>query len=291
MSQKIKQHTSQSIGLDIAVDLANFATGKDNLHYGIWDGLDVNLGNLCLAQEAYTKKLLSYLPKGKQLKILDIGGGAGETAKELLSLGHKVTLIVPSSSLASLAKKNTRNEAKIELCTFEDYKPDHNELFDLCLFSESFQYIPLKLALKKAKKLLKNKGKVLVSDCFRSDAIKQKNLYRPPGGGHLLSEMYEEINLNSLRIISSEEITQSVSGSIDLEQKFYNTIGSIFIRIKDSFSIKNPILFLIASSIYKFLLNKKKRVNVKNRLYKDLRNSKIFEKYNHYMIFFLGPIN
>ncbi|MEE2774912.1 MAG: methyltransferase domain-containing protein [Pseudomonadota bacterium] len=291
MSQKLKQHTSQSVGLDIAVNLANFATGKDNLHYGIWDGLDVNLGNLCLAQEAYTKKLLSYLPKGKKLTILDVGGGAGETAKELLSLGHEVTLIVPSASLASLAKKNTRNEAKIKLCTFEDYEPNRNQLFDLCLFSESFQYIPLRFALKKAKKILKNNGKVLISDCFRSNAIKQKYSHRPPGGGHLLSEMYEEIKLNNLRVISSEEITQSVSGSIDLEQKFYNTIGSILIRVKHTFSVKNPILFLIASNIYKFLLSKKKRINVNNRLYKDLRNSKIFEKYNHYMVFFLEPIN
>ena len=70
--------TSQAIGLDIALELANFITGKSNMHYGIWDELEVNLGNLGIAQEAYTKKLFSYLPKDKHLSILDVGGGATE---------------------------------------------------------------------------------------------------------------------------------------------------------------------------------------------------------------------
>ena len=160
MRKNLKQaeytnHTSQAIGLDIAIALANFITGKDNLHYGLWDDLEVNLGNLGAAQEAYTKKLLSYLPQKKSLNILDIGGGGGETAKLLLNLGHKVTVIVPSPILAERSKKNTKGCANIKLCTFEDYNSQNNETFDVCLFSESFQYIPLKKGLSKASKILK----------------------------------------------------------------------------------------------------------------------------------------
>ena len=62
-----KDHTSQAVGLDIALALVNFITGKDNLHYGFWDNIEVNLGNLGHAQDAYTEKLLSYLPKKKNL--------------------------------------------------------------------------------------------------------------------------------------------------------------------------------------------------------------------------------
>ena len=51
--------TSQAVGLDIALELAHFITGKSNMHYGIWDDLQVNLGNLGTAQETYTKKLFS----------------------------------------------------------------------------------------------------------------------------------------------------------------------------------------------------------------------------------------
>ena len=111
--------TSQAVGLDIALELAHFITGKSNMHYGIWDDLNVNLGNLGIAQETYTEKLLSYLPRDKKLNILDIGGGAGETANKLLKLGHRVTIIVPSPILASHAKCNTSNNASIHLCTFE----------------------------------------------------------------------------------------------------------------------------------------------------------------------------
>ena len=53
-----KKINSQEIGLDIATSLAKFVTGKENLHYGYWKDLEVNLENLGKAQEAYTNKIL-----------------------------------------------------------------------------------------------------------------------------------------------------------------------------------------------------------------------------------------
>ena len=135
------QNVSQSIGLDIALILSKLITGKSNLHYGIWDGLEVTMGNLCLAQEAYTKNLFNYLPKKKSMKILDIGGGGGETAKKLLDKGHEVDIIVPSEELAKEAKETTKGNADIYQKIFEDYIPKNKKLYDVCLFSESFQYI------------------------------------------------------------------------------------------------------------------------------------------------------
>ena len=280
--------TSQAVGLDIALELAHFITGKSNMHYGIWDDLKVNLSNLGIAQETYTEKLFSYLPNDKNLNILDIGGGAGETAKKLLKLGHKVTIIVPSPILASYAKTKTSNKANIHLCTFEDFQPKKNESFDVCLFSESFQYIPLKQALKKSKSLLNKTGIIIISDCFRSN-VSSKKLYRPPGGGHPLQEMYKEINSNQLKIIMEEDITSSVSASIDLEQRFYNTLGVIIKRVIQSYSNRNKFTFKIMKIIYKILLSHKKRMQLNDRLFNNSRNSEIFELYNNYMIFLLKP--
>ena len=114
MKKKLANNdTSQAVGLDIALELASFITGKSNMHYGIWDNLEINLGNLGIAQDAYTEKVFSYLPKSKTLNILDIGGGAGETAKKLLELGHQVTIVVPSPVLALHSKNNTQNKANI----------------------------------------------------------------------------------------------------------------------------------------------------------------------------------
>ena len=280
--------TSQAVGLDIALELATFITGKSNMHYGIWDNLQVNLGNLRTAQEAYTEKLFSYLPQKKHLNILDIGGGAGETANKLIKLGHKVTIVVPSPILAKYSQKNTSNKAKIELCTFEDFQPKKNELFDICLFSESFQYIPLDKAIKKSKHLLNKNGKIIISDCFRSN-MRFTSLQRPPGGGHSLQKMYNEINLNNLEIVIEEDITKSVSASIDLEQRFYNTVGVITKRIIQSYSNRNRFTFKMIKIIYIILLSYKKRTQLNDRLFNNSRNSETFELYNNYMIFLLKP--
>ena len=291
MKKKLNNNdTSQAVGLDIALELASFITGKSNMHYGIWDNLEINLGNLGIAQEAYTKKVFSYLPKNKILNILDIGGGAGETAKKLIELGHHVTIVVPSPILASHSKNNTANKANIKLCTFEEYQSDDNELFDLCLFSESFQYIPLNVALKKAKNLLNANGQIIISDCFRS-SISFKSPYRPPGGGHSLQEMYKEIIINKLEILNEEDITKSVSASIDLEQRFYNTLGAVIKRIIQTYSNRHKIIFKIMKIIYTLLLNNKKRMRLKDRLFKNSRNSQVFELHNNYMIFLLKPNN
>ena len=283
---KNKNQTSKAVGLDIALKLSNFITGKDNMHYGLWDGLDITLDNLGIAQEAYTKKLLSYLPNNKSLDILDIGGGAGETAKLLISLGHKVTIVVPSPILASKAKENTNGIATVELCTFEEYKNQNNKAFDLCLFSESFQYIPLEIVLKKAQNLLAPQGHILIADCFRSEMY-NKISHRPPGGGHYLRKMYAKINELNLSIEVKEDITSSVSASIDLEQKFYNTIGFSIKRVLEVLKFKHPILIRIIKLIYVILLNKKKRNGIKSRLFEKVRTAEDFEIYNHYMIFLL----
>ena len=80
---------TQGVGLDVGLAFIRWLTGADNLHYGLWTGLEVTASNLRQAQDAYTAKLFGYLPPGR-LRILDIGGGAGETAKKLLALGHSV---------------------------------------------------------------------------------------------------------------------------------------------------------------------------------------------------------
>ena len=63
--RKKKKEASRLIGLDIALKVSGFVTGKEHLHYGLWEKLDVNLDNLGKAQEAYTDLLLEYLPKKK----------------------------------------------------------------------------------------------------------------------------------------------------------------------------------------------------------------------------------
>ena len=287
--KKKTKETSRLVGLDIALKVSSFVTGKEHLHYGLWEKLDVTLDNLGKAQEAYTDLLFKYLPKNnkKKLEILDIGGGAGENAKKLIALGHNVTIIIPSEVLAEHAKKNTKNKAKIIITTFENYIPENN-LFDLCLFAESFQYIPTKIALQKSSKLLKNDGEILIADCFRSEK-KHEGVFRNPGGGASLKSMEKELKSLKIKILVKKEITKEVAPSIELEQKFYNTLGFAIKRIITSLKTNKPFTLKILYLIYKIILNKRKRIRLENRLFNNTRTIDTFIQYNNYMIFKLKP--
>ena len=255
--QKNNALDTKALGLEVSLAIAKFVTGKENMHYGVWDNLDPCLENLGKAQEQYTKLLFKYFPKKKKLKILDIGGGAGETAKKLISLGHSVTIIVPSDILSKRCLENTNNKAKVHNIKFEDYEPKKNQTFDLCLFSESFQYIPAKIALKKAKGLLNKGGQILVADCFRSD-VKHSSHNRRPGGGHPLSEMLKLIKDIDLNIISKKEITKSVAPSLDIEQKFYNVVGVGIDKVQQGLVASHPWKMKLFSLVYKTIVNQKK---------------------------------
>ena len=288
--KKKKKEASRLVGLDIALKVSSFVTGKEHLHYGLWEKLDVTLENLGKAQEAYTNLLFKYLPKKepqKKLEILDIGGGAGENAKKLIERGHRVTIIVPSKILAEHAKKNTNNKAEILITTFEDYIPK-NHSFDLCLFAESFQYIPIKTALKKASMLLKNNGEILIADCFRSDK-KQIGIIRQPGGGASLKSMEKELEIQKFKILVRKEITKLVAPSVELEQKFYNTLGFSINRIVTSLNVNRPITLKFLKIIYKIFFSKRRRKRLEKRLFENTRTADSFIKYNHYMIYKLRP--
>ena len=288
--KKKKKESSRLVGLDIALKVSSFVTGKEHLHYGLWEKLDVTLENLGKAQEAYTNLLFKYLPKKepqKKLDILDIGGGAGENAKKLIERGHRVTIIVPSKILAEHAKKNTNKKAEIVITTFEDYIPKYNS-FDLCLFAESFQYIPIKTALKKASMLLKNNGEILIADCFRSDK-KQIGIIRQPGGGASLKSMEKELEIQKFKILVRKEITKLVAPSVELEQKFYNTLGFSINRIVTSLNVNRPITLKFLKIIYKIFFSKRRRKRLEKRLFENTRTADSFIKYNHYMIYKLRP--
>lgn len=278
MGQKID---TRAIGLDTGVALITWLTGAENLHYGLWDGLEVAAGNLRRAQDAYTEKLFSHLPAGS-LRILDIGGGAGITAAKLLKLGHRVEIVVPSAYLAGRCRENAPG-AVVHECGFEEFKGQGQ--FDLCLFSESFQYIPLSESLPRCLDLLAPGGKILISDCFRTAEYRGRDVDGPkPGGGHQLAAFREAINGLPLFVEHEEDITASVAPSIDLEQGFFNVLGLGLTRIQDELQAKKPGAYWVLSKIAALVLSEKRRKNLTKRLTDTSRNSESFLRYNRYLM-------
>ena len=277
MSEKLD---TKAIGLDVGLGFIRWLTGAENLHYGLWSGLDVSAGNLGRAQAAYTDKLFGLLPSGR-LRILDIGGGAGETAKKLIALGHEVEIVVPSSLLAEHCRVNAPG-ASVHETTFEDFATDAR--FDLCLFSESFQYIPLDTALPKALDLVGNGGHVIVADCFRSESFRSSGDVRTVGGGHGITQFRDALDALPVEVLHDEDITEAVAPSIDLEAAFFRVFGQAVTRIDQELVTKRPKTRWILVRALKTLVSERRRLRLDERLRGDGRTSEAFLANNRYLM-------
>ena len=281
-----KKLDTRAIGLDTGLSFIRWVTGAENLHYGLWTGLDVTAGNLRAAQDRYSDKLFGLLPNGP-CRILDIGGGAGETAKKLLAMGHEVEIVVPSAFLADRCRTNAPG-AVVHERIFETFRTDKK--FDICLFSESFQYIPLDQGLSKALGLLAPGGAVIVSDCFRTDAYKGRSVHGPkPGGGHHLSAFREMLAGQPVAVDFEEDITEAVAPSIDLEQGFFHVIGHGLTRIDGELAEKRPGTRWLLSKVIGLFLPARRRRNLMERLTERTRTSDEFKTYNRYIMLRVAP--
>lgn len=278
MAEKID---TRAVGLDVGLAFIRWLTGAENLHYGLWTGQEITASNLKTAQEAYTAKLFGYLPEGR-LRILDIGGGAGETARKLIALGHQVEIVVPSAFLAARCRETAKG-AVVHECTFEDFSGTGP--FDLCLFSESFQYIPMAESLPKCAALLAPGGQVLIADCFRTEAYKGRATHGPqPGGGHRLADFRTAIDGSAFALDAEEDITDAVAPSIDLEQQLFNVIGHGVTRVSDEIRTKKPAAHWTLTRFIGLFLTSKRRRNLMQRLTGTERNAEAFRRYNRYLM-------
>lgn len=278
MAEKID---TRAVGLDVGLAFIRWLTGAENLHYGLWTGLEVTAGNLRTAQDAYTVKLFGYLPQGR-LRILDIGGGAGETAKKLLALGHSVDIVVPSAFLAARCRE-TATGAVVHETTFEGFTGTGP--YDLCLFSESFQYIPLAASLPKCARLLAPGGKVLIADCFRTAAYQGRQVHGPqPGGGHQLSVFQGAVAKSAFTIEAGEDITDAVAPSVNLEQALFQVLGHGVTRVSDEIHRKRPTVHWFLGKLVGLFLSRKRRENLMQRLTGTTRTSEAFRLHNRYQI-------
>ena len=230
----------------------------------------------------YTDKLFGHLPSGR-LRILDVGGGAGETARKLVALGHHVEIVIPSKFLFERCKANAGPSAKIHLTRFEDF--DSSDQFDVCLFSESFQYVAIELSLSKAKNLLATDGVVLISDCFRTEAFHADfNEFGLVGGGHSIATFWEAVRASGLETVVEEDITENVAPSVQLEQDFYNVIGHIVNVVDGDLTRVYPKTRWFLGRLFRLFVSKRRRGRLTRRLHERHRTVEAFCRYNVYLL-------
>lgn len=276
-----KHRKSRDLGLDFWLALVKWQTGEENLHYGDWTGLEPIASNLGAAQGAYNARLFAHLPDGEGLRILDIGGGAGVQAGKLGALGHTVDVVVPGARLAERARENAP-AARVFETTFEAF--DGTGPYDICLFSESFQYIPLDIALDKAARLLRPGGTILIADCFRSAAFDAPAEGPRPGGGHRLAAFREALAARPLRCVAEEDWTDAVAPSLDFEQGLFDVIGRGVQVVNEGLSESRPGLYGFGRGLFSMLVPEKRRKKLAARLFDRTRTPEAFRTYNRYLL-------
>lgn len=276
---------TRSIGLDVGLSFSKWLTGAENLHYGYWEGLDICASNTGPAQVAYTKRLFELLPQ-KACRILDIGGGAGETARKLIELGHKVEIVVPSAFLASRCRENAP-DAVVHETMFEEANLEGQ--FDVCLFSESYQYIPLDQGLSKCLTVLAPDGLIIVADCFRSETYSPAAVQSTVGGGHPIAAFRQTVETEAVNIIHEEDITKHVAPSVDIEQGLFNVVGYAAQRIDTELNQQRPRFRSVIHWIMRRFMSPRKRERLDQRLNHKTRNAAHFSANNIYLMMVLKP--
>lgn len=192
--------------------LRSFA-GTDALHYGFWENGDTaSLRNLAEAQARYTERLVDHVPRHAR-RVLDVGCGAGVVAELQLARGHAVECVSPSAVLAEHARERLGASVAIHHCRFQDLAAEAR--FDLVLFGESFQYIPMATALQHARAMLRPDGRILVCDFFRTSVAGRG----PMGGGHRYAALRPALAAQGLCVRREEDWTDRVAPTLAVDEQ------------------------------------------------------------------------
>jgi 2-polyprenyl-3-methyl-5-hydroxy-6-metoxy-1,4-benzoquinol methylase len=246
-----KKMDTANEGLDLYVHAIRTFADTPWLHYGLWEaGERVVLPNLRRAQERYVEKLLGLIPP-PPCRLLEVGGGTGEMSRLLADRGHSVEMITPSAIQCKIARERLGSDAVVHQTKFEDFAGSGP--YDVVLFSESFQYVPLDKSLPLVKALLAPGGALVISDVFRSEAF---NGGLQPGGGHRFSEFV----------------------------KAATALGFAFTADEDSGDLRRrrPFVHWLASGAYRLFVRKAEREKMQQRLKADYRSPERFAAVNTY---------
>lgn len=248
------------------------------MHFGYWDRLQPKFANLKSAQEAYVDRLQGMIPAGVKT-ILEVGCGSGEMAKRLLASNYQVDVVSPPSVMTNLAKEKLKERVHFHECLFEDFACAHQ--YDLVLFSESFQFVKLDSALRKARACGRY---VLIADVFRKDLEERS----PIGGGHLYSEYLKQVEANGLKAVADNDVSRQIAPQFDLEtdlmQNFVRPMVSVLERMYQTSVL--PVRLILRLLLF---FNRKglRKLREKHFSGTGKRSGAAFEKYKYYRFILL----
>jgi len=276
-SKQIVQSDPKKLSREIGVEIASLC-GKHflkikHIHYGYWPkDLELDITNLRTAQERYTDFLLSNIPKDVNT-IIDVGCGSGQTAKRLSDAGFDVDCVSPSPLLAQETRDLLGKGHEIYESYYEQLQTEKR--YDLVLFSESFQYMDMEIAIKKTLELLNNGGYLLICDIFKTDTKEHGGLI---SGGHRFSAFNKTIAGYPFVLSKDVDITEYTAPNIDLENKLFMEAALPALGLLDQLlSSRYPL-------ITRFMKwkNRKKIDKIHTKYFSGKRTGENFKKFKSY---------
>lgn len=271
---------------ELGLVLGQQILGIDDLHYGLWEeDLDLTFRNIHIAQQRYTDKLLSaFPPAAEKIRILDVGCGTGHIMGQMLQRGYHCDGVIPAPGLGKLVKQHLKehpgNDSQVFECKLEDFPVDENvHRYDVALFSESFQYIPLKASLPILERIIKPGGIIVICDFFKT---KHHRDGRPGdrsfGGGHGLSKFYDKLQTSRFHLEVDEDITKKMSPNIALLNDFImNKVKPASLTVGTYLQGNYPKSWWLVTRLFRKRLE---RLNYK--YFSGHRNQDVFERYKSY---------
>lgn len=265
---------ASEVGLVIGNTVTRFFLGAEDLHYGYWDDkLEPTIHNLREAQQRYSQFLISHFPEGVR-DVLDVGCGVGNLGRKILEHGYRVDGVSPSTLLTRFARRNLDENCHIYESRFEDVRTDKK--YDLVLFSESFHYIDIDVALEKARHCLKPGGHLLICEFFKTDAPGKS----PLGGGQNLREFYEKVAKHPFVKIKDIDITEQTAPNMlvsrDMQENLLRPIWDVSLY---AFETNHPWIARFVK--WKF---RRKLKKIQRKHFSGERTPEAFRKFKSYRL-------